>query len=259
MSEPNLATFRNRTVVAAYQAECALQPAEATILDSIRDRIRGEPILDLGVGVGRTTPALTALTDVYVGMDYSPEMVAACRVRFPDERFEVGDARDLSRFATGSFGLVLFSFNGLDYVDHADRLKVLGECRRVLKPGSPFVFSTHNRNASLQSPWALRRLRGDPLRDPMGCVKKLLTYPGGIVLHAARRRREVQGADYAILNDQAHMYSLLTYYITPQAQVLQLEAAGFRAAKVVGRDGGWRSPDEFAGMTDSWIYYMAHA
>ena len=49
-------------------------------------------------------------------------------------------------FKDNSFDFVLFSYNGVDYVDHADGLAILREIRRLIRPGGYFCFSTHNLN-----------------------------------------------------------------------------------------------------------------
>ena len=68
-------------------------------------------------------------------------MVSICKTRFPHARFELGDARDLSRWPGGHFALVVFSGNGLCMVGHADRLRVIAEVFRVLRPGGVLVGS----------------------------------------------------------------------------------------------------------------------
>jgi ubiquinone/menaquinone biosynthesis C-methylase UbiE len=88
-------------------------------------------VLDLGVGGGRTTHSLAPHASLYIGIDYSRAMIEICQDRFPHHQFEPGDARDLSRFPAGWFDFVLFSYNGIDFVDHADRLQVLKEIARV--------------------------------------------------------------------------------------------------------------------------------
>jgi ubiquinone/menaquinone biosynthesis C-methylase UbiE len=88
-------------------------------------------VLDLGVGGGRTTHSLAPHASLYIGIDYSRAMIEICQDRFPHHQFEPGDARDLSRFPAEWFDFVLFSYNGIDFVDHADRLQVLKEIARV--------------------------------------------------------------------------------------------------------------------------------
>jgi ubiquinone/menaquinone biosynthesis C-methylase UbiE len=104
-------------------------------------------MLDLGVGGGRTTAHFAALAGSYLGVDYSEEMVRACTVRFPHLRFMQADARAMPQCADASFDFVLFSYNGIDYVEETGRQRVLDEVRRVLSPHGSFAFSTHNLNS----------------------------------------------------------------------------------------------------------------
>src|SRR4029077_6207672 len=121
-------------------------PGEQAALQSVRADASNQPILDLGVGPGRTVSLLREISTDYVGLDYTSELVLACRQRYPEVRILHGDARDLSQFSDGSFQLVVFSFNGIDAVNAEDRLTILREARRVLRPGGALLFSTHNRN-----------------------------------------------------------------------------------------------------------------
>lgn len=70
--------------------------------------------------------------------------------------FVICEGRDLSQFRTASFDLILFSFNGIDYLSHAGRLKALTEIRRVLAIGGVFVFSSDNHRSPISSPWNLK-------------------------------------------------------------------------------------------------------
>jgi SAM-dependent methyltransferase len=253
----NWLTFTNRIVVWKYSREQKLQLPEETILNEIGSAVRGQPILDIGVGAGRTTPYLKPLASRYIGVDYSSEMVSKCRALYPSEEFHVADARDLSRFNESTFGLVFFSFNGIDYVSHSDRLVVFHGIRRLLRPGGYFAFSTHNRRAELLPPWDLSRLCLNPLKRPLGFAQHLLTFPGGIVMHWRNRKREVRERDYEIRNDDSQMYSLMTYYIHIEDQIAQLRACGFSRIKVVGLDGRWINTPEYRECRDSWIYFVA--
>jgi SAM-dependent methyltransferase len=149
----NRETFRDEAVVEAY-AECrSLQAGEIAILSRFRGDDAPKRVLDIGVGVGHTTPALIAISDIYVGIDVSPEMITAARQRYPSFLFDICDARDVSRFQDGSFDLVFFSYNGINYVEHSDRLKILREIHRVLAQRGAFVFSSHNRRSLIRRPW----------------------------------------------------------------------------------------------------------
>ena len=55
-----------------------------------------------------------------------------------------GDASNLG-LKDNSFDVVIFSFNGIDYIyPYIKRLAALKEIRRVLKTNGLFIFSSHN-------------------------------------------------------------------------------------------------------------------
>lgn len=226
----NRRTMSAPGVVQGYSTRDELSPAETALLDRVREHARGRPILDLGVGGGRTVGPLREISDDYVGIDYSPDMVAACRLRFPGVRIEHGDARDLSAHPSGRFSLVVFSCNGLGMVGHDDRLRVLGEVHRVLAPGGVFAFSTHNRRCPDHD--AGFRLPSLELsRNPVRLGMRSLRFARSVVIRAKNRLRhrplEHRGDDYSIINDVCHDYGTMLYYIDLGAQRRQLERAGF--------------------------------
>ena len=51
---------------------------------------RCRPILDIGVGAGRTTQLLRAISRDYVGIDDSPAMVEMCRAAHPEAHIIFG-------------------------------------------------------------------------------------------------------------------------------------------------------------------------
>lgn len=139
----NLRVYEAPEVVSHYAHFEHLTAAEQSLFDAYIKP--GMSLLDLGVGGGRTTPYLSAIASTYVGIDYSGEMILVCRKKFPDLRFEVQDAADLSMFADESFDTVVFSFNGIDYLIPSEkRERCLRECHRLLKCGGTFIFSCHN-------------------------------------------------------------------------------------------------------------------
>ena len=155
----HLKLYSTPEVVAQYARMDFLTACEQHVFDKYLHP--GMAILDLGVGGGRTTPYLSPIASRYVGVDYSEEMVLACRNRFPDLEFKTADAADLSLFSDASFDAVIFSFNGLDCLaPYAKRESCLRECHRVLKRGGIFIFSTHNpRSLFLEWQWDRERLR----------------------------------------------------------------------------------------------------
>lgn len=58
--------------------------AEEAAYHRIADEMHDEPILDLGVGAGRTIPLLLKLSRNYTAVDYSPAMVDVARRKYPN-------------------------------------------------------------------------------------------------------------------------------------------------------------------------------
>src|SRR5262245_8681466 len=115
-------------IVAEY-ARNDLYPPERELICLLRNQIAQMDILDLGVGAGRTSFTFAALARTYIGVDYAPKMIEACRSRFGEnnrQRFYCIDAADLSTL-NEQFDLVLFTFNGLDCVDFDRRQRILDE------------------------------------------------------------------------------------------------------------------------------------
>ena len=109
-------------------------------------------VLDIGCGAGRTTFGMqVAGYRSLTGCDLSTTMIAAAR-RIAAERdlairFDVGDATSMP-YADASFDGALFSAQGFMCIPGAERrLKALREVRRMLRPGSHFIFTTHDRES----------------------------------------------------------------------------------------------------------------
>ena len=226
-SESNRSVYEQRSIVLQYAADTILTPAEIQLFAQFSDDIVGKRVVDLGVGGGRTAPYLAERSAFYVGVDSSEAMVRACRERYPHLDFRRADARDLAQFGNGSFDFALFSFNGIDYVGHEDRARVLCEIARVLRPGGVLVFSAHNL-ASVPSGTLLHRafqvsISANPLRSAKSIVRAAIN----LVNYLRNAPGQQRTADYAVLVDPAHGFVLRTYYVTPEEQQRQLAAAGF--------------------------------
>ena len=155
----NLQTYDAMAVAAHYATLDYLTPCERVLFEIYIPA--GSAILDLGVGGGRTTSYLAKWATRYVGVDYAPAMVKACEARFPCLEFKVVDAANLAIFPDASFDLVVFAFNGIDYVlPEESRQSCFKQVHRVLKANGVFIFSSHNPRAVLVRPrWNRMRLR----------------------------------------------------------------------------------------------------
>lgn len=252
MDSVNLAWYSRPDAVGAFSRDDYLEPALVLLFVQHRDLIVGRDVLDLGVGAGRTTLYLSALTSRYVGIDYSPAMVAYSAGRFPKAGIELGDARDLSRFAPASFDFVLFSYAGIGALDHEGRLRTLREVARVLRPGGVFAFSAHNRDyeAAREGP------RVQFSRNPLTQVANLGRWARSARNHARMRRLERDNDEYALINDVAENYSLLHYYIAEGAQRKQLREAGLLVDAVLD-DRGREVVAGTHAQQAPWLWYVA--
>jgi SAM-dependent methyltransferase len=139
----NVATYGSAWSIAEYSRSQALTPWEARLVSA---HFPAPParVLDLGCGAGRTTIALHRMGYRIVGIDLATALLDAARQLAPDVDVRTMDASALT-FGDAEFDAALFSYNGLDCLyPLATRERCLREVRRVLKPGAPFVFSSHN-------------------------------------------------------------------------------------------------------------------
>jgi len=252
----NLSTFESKAVVRSYFTQDHLQQPEETILRMLKDRLRGFNMLDIGVGAGRTTAHLAHMAGSYTGIDYSKSMIEACMKKFSDlakrGALTVGDARSMPMFDNHTFDFILFSYNGLDYMSHDDRLKALGEIRRIGKRGGYFCFSTHNLNTNLD-----QSVRPAFTPNPVKLAYRVGAYLLFKLL-TLRFKRERERAAYAIVNDGAHRFRSWTYYIKPQEQIGQLTGLGFTDVRIFSLSDGKEilDPSALVTATDSWLYYL---
>ena len=234
-------------------------PGEQAAVEHVRADAIDQPILDLGVGAGRTVPLLLSISRDYVGIDYTPELVRACRDAHPGVRILQGDARDLSGFADASFQLVVFSFNGIDAVAPADRMQVLREAHRVLRVGGVLLFSTHNRNGpghgeKLQ--FGVYRTR-NPLKLAGRCALALLHAARTIRNYRSYSKLHDDGQGYSIRNAAAHDHGILIHYITLRSQLKQLASVGFRPHPHVWASSDGRRLSLGDDTKDAWWFHLA--
>ena len=247
----NQAWSHTKVVQDYTHREAPIQLPEAAIFMKYRDSISNARVLELGCGGGRTAAILKQVAKEYRGIDYQPKMIQACRDRFSDDSCQLGDMRDLSRFANESFDFVLSSFNSLDYVSHDDRVKVWREVRRLLKPNGLFVFSSHNRNYEerINSPKLILCV------NPITQIKNLVLF--FICLRNLSRNKEweIENKEYAVRTDWAHDFQILTYYVDKNSQINEVGRNGFKILEMYDTEGCLLQKDS-EDQHSCWIYYV---
>jgi ubiquinone/menaquinone biosynthesis C-methylase UbiE len=246
----NKIQYERKHVVSSY-VHASLQSPEVMILAKYRKSILDKHVLDIGCGAGRTTAHLRNMCKDYVGLDYSFDMIQVCRKRFEAVHFIHGDVRDMNMFEDRMFDFILFSYNGLDSVNHEDRLKGLQEINRVLRQDGLFVFSSHNKNHrnAISSPrMAFALVPGVLFRNLIDFVRSTYNYLRN------RKCQQFKG-DYSIINDRAHNYALLTYYIDKKKQISQLKKTGFETIEMYDTHGNILNSDS-DDNDSAWIYYV---
>jgi ubiquinone/menaquinone biosynthesis C-methylase UbiE len=250
----NQRTYNSPDVVFVYSRRRGLQAPEASVQALLAPQLPEMAMLDIGVGGGRTAEHFLGKVAEYIAIDYCPRMVQASRRRFPswDEAFHVGDVRSMQAFPSGRFDFVLYSYNGLDYMGHTDRLRALGEIRRVMRPAGRFCFSSHNLRAVPVGLWPAART-------------KPADYLGELWLRARlkflNRRETLDRTDskpYQVIRDMPRLY---TYYVSPTEQVRQLAEAGFGGVRIFDLHKGDELADVAAAerCPDPWLYYLCEA
>jgi len=249
-------TFNKNHVVATYFAESHLQKPEEVVLRILAPQLGGFSMLDLGVGGGRTTLHFAKWVKDYEGVDISNNMIRACESRFSNYpiklTFMVGDAANIDWIDSNTKDFILFSYNGIDYVDHGTRQKILSEVDRVLKPGGYFLFSSHN----LLAVERLFSLRRQWTRNPINLFRRLTKCLLLNFKYNDRKQiRNLKKQPFALINDGSYDYALSTYYISPSGQLKQLEPY-FDNVRVFSIVSGLEISHGLENSEDAWIYYL---
>lgn len=167
------------------EADARRAAAFAVRVLALRPRAR---LLDLCCGAGRHLRALREAGFHAVGLDLSPELLAAAAAKGRGSVVR-GDMRALP-FADASFDAVLSFFTSFGYfLPDGENLRVFREVRRTLRPGGGFLLDFLNREYVLtrglgetreeREGWVIvQRRRWCPERD---------TVEKDVVIHPARR------------------------------------------------------------------------
>ena len=257
----NRQTWKTRTVLRQYRnLEGYVDPGERAATEYLAAECHDKPILDIGVGCGRTTSLLQAISSDYVGVDYTRELLDVAVEKNPRVRYQYMDARDMHEFVDASFYLVNFSFNAIDAVDYEDRLRILREVHRVMRPGGLYLFSGHNAagpGARERFQTLLPKFSSNPLRLGWRIARFVVSLPD--IVHNRSRysglRSERDG--YVVSNAAAHNFGLVILYTTITEQKRQLAAAGFKTEVVFDSEEGRAVSDTDDLSQVRWLHYLA--
>ncbi|MGA7781300.1 MAG: class I SAM-dependent methyltransferase [Paraburkholderia sp.] len=237
-----------------------IDPGEKAAFEQIAEECRDQPLLDIGIGAGRTIPLMMQTSSDYTGIDYTAKLLEHARTRYPNLALHHMDARDMSGLPSDHFALTAFSCNGIDCVNYEDRVLILKEMFRVTRPGGVVWFSSHNRDGSgFQDSISnlMPRLTLNPLRFGWRTLRMLRTLPLASYNYArhARFHRNYEG--YSIKTAAAHYFGILIVYTTLAEQRRQLESLGFVVEAVFGCGDGKRVYSDAQTSDASWLHFIA--
>ncbi len=246
-------------VVEDFEERTTLAPSEAAIVAMLRGQLKDQPILDVGIGAGRTTPHLRELSANYVGIDLSKSMIESARKRFPDATLLQADAADLAAFHEGEFAAVFFLGAGIDDTSPVDRIRILRELHRVLRPGGILVLCAHNLRARAAAPWSRFQLSrssnpGVFITNNIRSLSVYFTTAFQLLWTRARKKEWCVLTEYEDYDGRRLGEWLSAYYICCAAQMRQLQEVGF--SKVEARDKNGQPTDGNA-RQDNFLYYLA--
>ena len=226
--------YESPGVAEQYGNECFLIKAEEVILQYLEKEVRNQSLLEIGIGGGRITTHLLAITKDYAGIDCSQRMIELCQRKF-DSAFFVCDARNMPMFRDEQFSAVVFWGNGIDEVSPADRILVLNEAKRVLRKNGVFTFSSHNFEWNAIPSYLLEgfSLSRKTFRD--NAMRVLLYMRCGVTRLWSRMRRK----GYAVIveYDEPLRLAMPMYFVEEEKQVRQLLEAGFHQVEALASDG----------------------
>ncbi len=265
--------YNSESISTDYAGRDYLEPAEKAVLMELEEKLKDMDMLDMGVGGGRTTKYFAPLVKNYIGADYAPAMIEACKNKYRGKYlFMDSDARSMAEFEDNTFDFILFSYNGIDSFNHDDRMAALKEIRRVLKNNGYFCFSSHNLNwndlydlfsfkAGKKRQWI-----GTGIKYSLRSLKKI----AGSKYQALRLRylnknlkmrkfiKVLRKNESGSLYDNSLNGKANVYYITRSQQVKQLKDSGFTHIHAYSREG--EKTDSTVELNKSgWIYYLCQA
>lgn len=236
----NAQVYAEPDIARRYARRRELSRAETVALLAWHEAWADRDVLDVAVGSGRTARWLAPRARSYIGVDFSPPMIAHVRALLPDLDVRLADMRSLSMIADASIDFVLISDNAIDAVDPDGRTQTLSEARRVLRPGGMLMYNSHNLG------W---QHAGQPprLHPRLGLRATPAAWRHWLEARRNHRRLQPLCRDYgtfAILTDSGHAFSLLHYYTRHVTEQRQLQRAGFELLATYDPDGRRLDPEQ---------------
>jgi len=103
----------------------------------------GNTVLDAGCGNGRLSEIFEKIKVKYFGIDSSEKLIAAAKIKYPSQKFQVSDILDLN-FSKDTFDTI-FLIAVLQHVPSREfRLKALENLHWVLKDGGYLLMTNWN-------------------------------------------------------------------------------------------------------------------
>jgi ubiquinone/menaquinone biosynthesis C-methylase UbiE len=207
-----------------------LDAAEELILHDLSNKSKNKPILEVGIGGGRITTHLLKITRKYVGIDFSANIVGACKHKFPDADLRLCDARSMSCFDSGSFHVVMLWDQVIDDVQPAERSVILREANRILEGNGILLLASHNLD------WSGLAEVNKPSWNEFDLLS--IAVYGRTLL--SRVWTQITQKGYAVFPEYYPLQNRIiapTCYIRKEYQEQQLRQTGFTEISVMTRDG----------------------
>jgi len=234
------AAWGSDEVVEVFDTDGYSDRGEEAALGAVAAWCRGR-VVDIAVGGGRTTGLLSRHAASYVGIDIAEGMVTLARDRFPGLDLRVGDARDLAGLESGASDLVVFSFNGIDSLDHEDRRQAMRAMRRVVAPSGRVVFSTFSIDGVSfdERPWTLGGFRTGRAfvhlalyaRHPLSWLRSCRNF-------RRSRHDSEDGAGWARRPMRALDFQFVAHFATVGSTVALLRSEGLEPVAAFSDTGG---------------------
>lgn len=245
----NFRTYSSERSARTYVGDRWL-PAEVAIFARYYAAHKQSRILDLACGTGRLANVLADTGRAYVGVDYSPTMVAWFQKLHPQLNVIQADLRSFPDAIHELFDVIWLSFNGIDSISYDQRDLVYRNVSSRLVPGGYFIFSTHN----LGYLHALNR----QLRLPDCCLYCRAKSALRQYLNRARLKQYTTALDdFAVVNDRSQEFGLLNVYVDPTHELSRLEQAGLTALEIFDAHGGpVPLGTSLSSLPSSWFHFV---